>query len=207
MNTIRNHSIARSLVLAAALGPQAVLALGCGAGAGGDGAGGDEGKSDVAAPEKTGKARAADTTYPVLDNVVMLSNGGGVWSNSDNTNGPCGLFRNFVIAGSDPTGTILNPTGTWSDGLGQTLTSGHHIFTSVGALDVAGGWTTQIWFSGGANISLDNNSPTGKITVGSVEVFASAYVYPSSLDLVSACTVGPDGYTDGIGYIVLTVPY
>src|SRR5687768_5551344 len=58
---------------------------------------------------------------PTLDAFVVTGGGGGAWSNSDNTSGGCGLFRLFVVSGSNPGGAILNPTGNWSQGLNVPL--------------------------------------------------------------------------------------
>ncbi len=144
---------------------------------------------------------------PVLEALVLTSNGGGVFSNSDNTSGTCGLFRAFVIAGADPTGTILNPIGNWSNDLEQTLGSGQSTYTMLGTGDFSSDWSMQIYFAGlSSPLVLSSTSPNGTINVGGVDVAASASVYSSSLDRVSACFATPDGLDDSVGSVVLTVP-
>jgi hypothetical protein len=149
----------------------------------------------------------ANGSSPVLEALVLTSNGDGVFSNSDNTSGTCGLFRAFVIAGADPTGTILNPIGNWSDDLTQTLGSGQSTYTMLATGDLASDWSMKVYFGGlSSPLVLSSASPTGTIDVGGIHVSVSASVSSSTLDRVSACFATPDGVKDTVSHVLFTLP-
>jgi hypothetical protein len=77
----------------------------------------------------------------------------------------------------------------------------------LAAGDMSGSWTLQVWFEGlSSPLELTSTSPTGTVSVGGVNVFASGYVQASTLDRVTGCTATPDSSPDSVGYVVLSVP-
>lgn len=143
--------------------------------------------------------------------VFLTGGGGGYWGNSDNLNGSCGLWRGFIINGSDPNGTILNPVGSWgTSSINHPLTDGVHTFTVIGTEPVASWMDSQILaYIGPGNDPLTASRFGGPASkhygMTRVDVTSFGVTNPPGLDRVNPCTVGPDGRQDFAATVTLTV--
>lgn len=160
------------------------------------------------------KAWAQDEAFAGY--VLLNGEGGGYWSNSDNLNGGCGLWRGFIIAGTDAqNGTILNPVGSWgTSSVSRVLSDGTHTFTLIGTGAIQAGSNSQVF------LGFDNRAqsleafrfgpigPAGTADYGMTTVSIASFAVADNsvwIDRVGACVVGGDGALDFVATVTLNV--
>lgn len=153
-------------------------------------------------------ARPAAAAPPKLAAFVTLASGSGWWTNSANLNGNCGLWRGFVVAGTDPAGTIINPVGDWSNGLDVSLPDGTYSFTLLLDGLTGGPWSLDLWFDFTQGNPLHVTETTnGSVTSGLTTIAVNSFSVSSvpGTNRVGACTANPDGLWDSVAHVTFTV--